>query len=144
MAGGPGKINEYNQSLSPEERKESARRAGNTPKTKRVKTIREIAKIINEAPAQKGARDGLAKLGLKNKDMTNAALITAAVFRAAFEGDMKAVEKWERWIGQTDAQAESGGGILAELVETLRRPHDAYAEAAEVVSGSGDGAAETD
>lgn len=134
MAGGRGKINEYNQSLTPEQRKANAIRAGSAkkPGATRAKTIRELARIINEAPAQKAARDGLKKLGLKSKDMTNAALITAAVFRAAFEGDMKAVEKWERWIGQTDAQENASTGLLADLIDGLREPceHDLYAEAA--------------
>lgn len=119
MPGGPGKINEYNKSLTPEQRKINARRAGKASR-KRVKTIREIAKIINEAPAQKAAMEGLKNLGLSDKDMTNAALIAASVFRAAFEGDMKAVEKWERYVGQTDATADSGNGVIMDLIADLR------------------------
>lgn len=119
MPGGPGKINEYNKSLTPEQRKINARRAGKASR-KRVKTIREIAKIINEAPAQKAAMEGLKNLGLSDKDMTNAALIAASVFRAAFEGDMKAVEKWEKYVGQTDATADSGNGAIMDLIADLR------------------------
>lgn len=119
MPGGPGKINEYNKSLTPEQRKINARRAGKASR-KRVKTIREIAKVINEAPAQKGAMEGLKSLGLSDKDMTNAALIAASVFRAAFEGDMKAVEKWERYIGQTDATEDTGNGVIMDLIADLR------------------------
>ena len=119
MPGGPGKINEYNKSLTPEQRKINARRAGKASR-KRVKTIREIAKIINEAPAQKAALEGLKNLGLSDKDMTNAALIAASVFRAAFEGDMKAVEKWERYIGQTDATEDTGNGVIMDLIADLR------------------------
>lgn len=119
MPGGPGKINEYNKSLTPEQRKINARRAGKASR-KRVKTIREIAKIINEAPAQKAAMEGLKNLGLSDKDMTNAALIAASVFRAAFEGDMKAVEKWEKYVGQTDATADSGNGVIMDLIADLR------------------------
>lgn len=119
MPGGPGKINEYNKSLTPEQRKINARRAGKASR-KRVKTIREIAKIINEAPAQKAAMEGLKNLGLSDKDMTNAALIAASVFRAAFEGDMKAVEKWEKYVGQTDATADTGNGAIMDLIADLR------------------------
>lgn len=119
MPGGPGKINEYNKSLTPEQRKINARRAGKASR-KRVKTIREIAKVINEAPAQKGAMEGLKSLGLSDKDMTNAALIAASVFRAAFEGDMKAVEKWEKYIGQTDATEDTGNGVIMDLIADLR------------------------
>lgn len=119
MPGGPGKINEYNKSLTPEQRKINASRAGKASR-KRVKTIRDIAKIINEAPAQEDAIKGLRKLGLPDEYMTNAAIIAASVFRAAFEGDMKAVEKWERYVGQTDATADSGNGVIMDLIADLR------------------------
>jgi hypothetical protein len=119
MPGGRGKIDEYNKSLTPEQRKANAKRAASRPR-KKVKTIREIARIINEAPAQKAAMEGLKNLGLTDKDMTNAALIAASVFRAAFEGDMKAVEKWERYVGQTDATADSGNGVIMDMIADLR------------------------
>lgn len=103
MPGGKGKINEYNKALTPEQRKENARRAGRAPK-KSVKTIREIAQVINQAPAQKKAQKALADLGIKDEDMTNAAMIAASVFRAAFNGDIRAIEKWENYVGQGDTE----------------------------------------
>lgn len=121
MPGGRGKINEYNNSLTPEQRKKHASKAGKAPKRQVAKTIRQIAQIINDAPAQEGAKAGLAKLGIKDEDMTNAALIAAAVFRAAFEGDMKAIDKWERYIGQSDRNDEDGNGQLADLIDGLKR-----------------------
>ena len=120
MPGGPGKIDEYNKSLTPEQRKANARRAARKPR-KKTKTIREFAKLINEAPALKEAVGALQSLGLNDKEATNAAAIAAAVFRAAIEGDMKAVEKWERYIGQTDATAESGNGVIMDLIADLRK-----------------------
>lgn len=119
MPGKPGNIDAYNKSLTPEQRRANAQRAARKPRRK-IKTIREIAKIINEAPAQKAAMEGLKNLGLTDKDMTNAALIAASVFRAAFEGDMKAVEKWEKYVGQTDATADSGNGAIMDLIADLR------------------------
>ena len=122
MPGGKGKIDEYNKSLTPEQRKINAKKAGQAPRKKSVKTIRQIAQIINEAPAQEGAKAGLAKLGIKDEDMTNAALIAAAVFRAAFEGDMKAIDKWERYIGQSDSRSDDeGNGMLADLIDGLKQ-----------------------
>lgn len=119
MAGGPGKINEYNKSLTPEQRKASARKAAQAPR--KTYTLKQLAKIINAAPAQDGAKQGLEKLGLSDEQMTNSALIVAAVFRAAFQGDMKAVEKWEKYIGQHDsADEETGNGLLAELIDGLK------------------------
>lgn len=121
MPGGAGKINEYNKSLTPEKRKENARRAGSAPKKKSVCTMRQIAKMINDAPAAEEAKKGLENLGLDDETMTNSALIVAAVFRAAFQGDMKAVEKWEKYIGQHDsADDETGNGLLAELIDGLK------------------------
>ncbi len=119
MPGKPGNIDAYNKSLTPEQRRINAQRAARKPRRK-TKTIREIAKIINEAPAQKAAMEGLKNLGIADKDMTNAALIAAAVFRAAFEGDMKAVEKWERYVGQTDATEDNGNGVITDLIADLR------------------------
>lgn len=101
MPGGKGKINEYNKSLTPEQRKANAKKAGQAS-TKKVKTIKEIAQIINQAPAQKKAQKALADMGIQDEDMTNAAMIAAAVFRAAFNGDMRAIEKWENYVGQAD------------------------------------------
>ena len=106
MAGGKGKINEYNATFTPEERKENAKRAGSAPKKPRAKTIREIACIINDAPATAEAKATLKKLGLDDENMTNAAVIAAVVFRAAFEGDLKAIEKWERYVGQAEKTRE--------------------------------------
>lgn len=105
MAGGPGKINEYNQSLTPEQRKESARRASEASAKARsggtrISDIRQIAKMINEAPAGKSLQEGLSMLGIRDDSLTNAAGIALAVYQAAIEGDMKAVEKWERYTGQ--------------------------------------------
>lgn len=120
MGGGYKNIDEYNKSLTPEERKLSAKKAAKAPRRK-SKTIKEIAKIINEAPAQKAAKEGLKKLGLKDRDMTNAALIAAAVFRAAFEGNIHAVEKWEKLVGQED-KSDTGNGQLADLIDGLKEP----------------------
>lgn len=120
MAGGKGKINEYNKSLTPEQRKLNAKKAGQASR-KQAYTMKQIAKIINSAPAQEGAKQGLEKLGLEDEQMTNSALIVAAVFRAAFNGDMKAVEKWEKYIGQHEASDDdTGNGILAELIDGLK------------------------
>ena len=142
MPGGKGKIQEYNESLTPEQRKASARRAAQAPR--KSKTIRQLAKIINNAPAVDAARDKLKALGINDEDMTNAAVIAAVVFRAAFEGDLRAVEKWERYIGQADktrddaeiklieAKTEelksgggSSGGSPVQIVIAPRRDNEA-------------------
>lgn len=124
MAGGKGKINEYNKTLTAAQRKANAKRAAKAPR-KKTKTLKQLAKIINEAPVQEAAKAGLEKLGLDDKDMTNAALIVASVFRAAYEGDMKAVEKWEKYIGQTPTvESDEKDGMLADLINGLQDEGD--------------------
>lgn len=130
MAGGKGKINDYNKSLTPEQRKANASRAGKASRQKAY-TMKAIAKLINDAPAQAEAKKGLKKLGLEDEQMTNSALIVAAIFRSAFEGDMKAIEKWEQLIDQSyNDEANAGNGKLADLIDGLKEPceDDIYTE----------------
>lgn len=123
MAGGPGKINEYNQSLTPEQRKKNARKAGiasgESRTSSRICDIRQIARMINEAPAGKSLQEGLVMLGIRDDSLTNAAGIALAVYQAAVEGDMKAVEKWERYTGQY-VKGE-GEDPKAEIMDKLDR-----------------------
>lgn len=104
MAGGPGKIADYNKSISPEQRKKNASKAGASPKknARRNADIRKIANLINEAPAGDDLLQGLAMLNIQDENVSNAAGIALAVFQAAINGDMKAVEKWEKYVGQSD------------------------------------------
>ncbi len=92
----------------------------------KTKTLSELAKIINgsEVTGEK-ARKQLKLLGIKDDDMTNAALIVSGIFRAAFEGDMKAVEKWERLTGQAEDQ-QTHGDILASINDVLSRRRDEH------------------
>lgn len=116
MPGGKGKINEYNKSLTPEQRKESAKRAAKTPKKPKapIALIRDIAKKINNAPAPEQVKDTLAEFGIENEEMTVAAAIAFSVMRAALEGDLKAVEKWERYTGQHEDKREELENKLLE------------------------------
>lgn len=124
MAGGPGKINEYNQSLTPEQRKKNARKAGiasgESRTSSRICDIRQIAKMINEAPVRdEELLKGLNRLGIYDESLTNAAGIALAVYCAAIDGDMKAVEKWERYTGQY-IKGE-GEDPKAEIMDKLDR-----------------------
>lgn len=116
-------ISAYNKSLTPEQRTESARKAGiaSQKKQKENKTIREIARIINASKAPEEAQERLEQLGIADEDRTNAAVIAASVFMAAFNGDMKAVEKWERYVGQTDTTDEDEGQLSALIIGLQRK-----------------------
>lgn len=110
MAGGRGKINEYNKSLTPEQRKKSAKKAATAPRKKvgQISDIRKIANMINSAPAGKDLLTALAMLNIKDQNVSNAAGIALSVYQAAIDGDMKAVEKWEKYVGQFDKSDNDG------------------------------------
>lgn len=135
MAGGPGKINEYNKSLTANERKKNASKAGKAPRPKLElnSNIRSIAKLINEAPAGADLKDALKRLNIKDENVSNAAGIALAVFQAAIDGNMNAVDKWERYVGQRDAYSEKADGKLADLIDGLKEPceDDLCADAAD-------------
>lgn len=93
------------------------------------RTMHEIAKIINDSRVSgPKAREQLRALGIKDEDMTNAALIVSAVFRSAFEGNMVAVDRWFQLVGETENQGQNGK--LEELINGLKEPDDLHKEAA--------------
>ena len=114
---GRGKIDEYNKSLTPEERKLSAKRAATAPRPKaRLNSnIRRIAKAINKAPAGTKLKEALEMLNVDGEDFSNAAGIALAVFQAAIDGDMRAVEKWEKYVGQEEMHGDGGVRIVDDL-----------------------------
>lgn len=122
---GRGKIDEYNKTLTKEERVKSAKKAAKASAKVRGekkglnKTIRQFARMINDAKATDDAIEELKKLGL-DENATNGAVIAASVFMAAFNGDMKAVDKWERYIGEDD-RGTDGEGELSALILGLKR-----------------------
>lgn len=118
MAGGKGRINEYNQSLTPEQRKSNAKRAASRkrPRAKINTDIRNIAKLINNAPAGNDLLTALALLNIRDATVSNAAGIALSVYQAAINGDMKAVEKWEKYVGQA-GDGNAGGGV--QIIDDL-------------------------
>jgi hypothetical protein len=59
------------------------------------KTMKELAEKISAAPIQSGkTKQQLQKLGFTDDEMINQAVVVAAVYMNAANGDMKAVEKW--------------------------------------------------
>ena len=60
------------------------------------KTMAEIAKQIAAAPPSKKSKEVLKELGIKSSEATNAAVVTASVFRQAAKGSIPAIEKWQQ------------------------------------------------
>ncbi|MCI8438100.1 MAG: hypothetical protein HFF73_01110 [Oscillospiraceae bacterium] len=69
--------------------------------------------MINAAPAGQDLQTALAMLGIRGVSVSNAAGIALAVYQAAINGDMKAVEKWEKYVGQfvKDEEKNTDGGV---------------------------------
>lgn len=107
MANEESNIAKYQKSLTPEQRKENAQRAAKFPRPRaRLNAdIRKIAKQINKAQAPAELQAALRKLGLEDvENLSNAAGIAIATYQAAIEGDIRAAEKWEKYVGQAEDQ----------------------------------------
>ena len=113
MPGGKSKIDEYNKSLTADERKANAKKAGKKSGKKRKlnSDIRSIARKINDAPAGEDLKTALGVLNVDGASFSNAAGIAMAVFQAAINGDMKAVEKWENYVGQSEKTADGDNKV---------------------------------
>jgi hypothetical protein len=61
------------------------------------KSMAQLANLIASAPiSSQKTKSQLKKIGVENADdLTNQAVVVAAVYMAAASGDMKAVEKWQ-------------------------------------------------
>jgi hypothetical protein len=63
---------------------------------RKKKTMQELAKLVAASPVSRNSdKKALERIGvLLPEDMTNDALVIAALFNKALEGDVKAIEKW--------------------------------------------------
>ena len=128
MPSGDKRIGEYQSELTPEQRSANARAANLASQeakkrnARSIKDIRTIARLINKAPAGPDLKAALARLGIENENLTNAAGIVLAVYQAALNGDMKAVEKWESYVGQADKNKGGAAAPFVQIVCDLPRP----------------------
>lgn len=101
--------------LSPEERSERARIAGKAPKRKKVKTLRQLAKIVNGSKIKNSSwEDHVRALGItEEEDLINAAVIVAGIFQAAIEGDLRAAEKWEALTAPAERKKRTSSAAAA-------------------------------
>ena len=131
MPSGDKRIGEYQSELTPEQRSAHARAANLASQeakkrnARNIKDIRTIARLVNKAPAGPDLKAALARLGIENENLTNAAGIVLAVYQAALNGDMKAVEKWESYVGQAD-KSKAGGAATPFVQIVCDFPRPAY------------------
>lgn len=97
-AGGKGKIANYNASLTPEERKQSASKAGKASVKSRQekKALKDIAKTLLDMALKPGQVpdieniSSVAEMGKSNMDVRTGLLLAA--IKKGLEGDVKAQE----------------------------------------------------
>jgi DNA-binding helix-hairpin-helix protein with protein kinase domain len=107
--------------------KNGAKGVKNREKAKQErKTMGQLAALIASAPIQsEDTRERLKSMGIKKADdLTNQAIIVAAVYTAAIRGDMKAVEKWQELTdavlpGANNAEEDELSKSLKEIGEHL-------------------------
>lgn len=101
--------------LSPEERRERARKAGRAPKRRKPKTMKQLARAIAAAPIQNQKwMEAVKVLGItEDEDLVNNAVIIAGLFHAAVEGDLRAIDKWEQYLAPKDKKPKAAAGTGA-------------------------------
>lgn len=62
------------------------------------KTMSELAKMIAECPATAKDKKKLQSIGIDADEATNNAVIVAAVYESAKNGNIAAVDKWEKYV----------------------------------------------
>ena len=144
---GTNNLAKYKESITPELKAKQQRAASaagveaRKRNAKQIKDIKTIAKIVNNAPAGADLKAALKRLGIENENLTNAAGIVLAVYQAALNGDMKAVEKWESYIGQADRNKGSTAPFVQIVCDlprpTFSVPPDTIVVEAEEVKDSG-------
>lgn len=90
-----------NSDLTPEERRERARKAGKqSAKVRRAKkTMREAAQMILDLKAPQNIAEQLRRMGVKNEDCVNQTAILIGIMQKAMKGDVRAAEFFRDIIG---------------------------------------------
>ena len=70
------------------------------------KSLSDLAQMIADNPASAKNKKALEKIGITGDDATNNALVVAAVFDGAINGNMQAVDKWEKYTESTNEETK--------------------------------------
>lgn len=104
---------------SERERKEIARKgamATNEIKRKK-KSMQELAKVMAAAPVtRKADKKLLESVGITDPDMTQDALVTAALLSQALQGDTKAISMWQEL---TSEEVDNKLELLKDLLGNI-------------------------
>jgi hypothetical protein len=107
-----------NQFKTGEEQAKIARKGGiASGKSKRAaKSMAQLAEMIAKAPiSSTKTKSQLKKMGIEaTDDLTNQAVVVAAVYMAAASGDIKAVEKWQELTENLES-GENGVQVIIDV-----------------------------
>lgn len=91
---------------------ESGRKGGiaSGESKRKAKSMSELASLIAKAPiSSPKTKSQLKKIGMENADdLTNQAVVVAAVYMAAAQGDMKAFEQWQKLTENMEKSKDTG------------------------------------
>ena len=105
--------------LTVEEASKGGKASGKARRKK--KTMAQFAAMIAKAPvAIENAREALRAAGISDDEMINHALVVFGVYRAAIEGDMKAVEKWQE-LTEPNEKRDTDSTIKIVMDESIRK-----------------------
>lgn len=107
-----------NSDLTPEERRERARKAGKqSAKVRRAKkTMREAAQMILDLKAPQNIAEQLKKMGIKSEDCVNQTAILIGIMQKALKGDVRAAEFFRDTIGTTGSASNLPDDPLTESI----------------------------
>ena len=108
--------------LTVEEQSKGGIASGESRRAK--KSMSELAKIIANTPASDKNKKKLAQLGIEDEEATNNAAVVASVYHSALSGDMKAVEKWEKYtetVSDDDKPYELPARVLGKAFVDINR-----------------------
>lgn len=124
-------MEQYNKSLTQEERTESARRAGKA-RQKKARDQRTLKEIVLALMEEEASKEDVARLNLP-EGVSKGLVMTAAVLKKAMEGDNKAYEILRDTAGQMPTKevqlsaevfTEANQALLDKVAERIRKEEE--------------------
>lgn len=116
--GQPRQAESLNRGLSPEQRRENARRAGKASGVARrkQKALRECLQMLLRMDMSEEDRQAAALAGIPDKEMSNAMRLALALFHKAAGGDLAAIKEIRSLAEEGDGQ----GGLVVKFIDDLK------------------------
>ena len=104
--------------LTPEQRRENARKAGKASGAarRRRKALRECLQLLLRLDMPEEERRAAALAGIPEEEMSNAMGLALALFRKAAGGDLAAIKEIRAMVDERDG----GGGLVVKFIDDLK------------------------